>query len=791
MAKKRIPNNALSDMLTGKSGIDVLKDLSDNRTIGKIDYVAMQVNQPSLVFKELITDEEKLIILDRHETFDKALWSEGDVRLTEIFTSSLQSPETKIYYREVYKSEDIDLGPEFTISYGDYYGYSASTGSFGSIPTNVYESKAIYSKYQNLLLGSDKEFFKFKFPNWSNPISSGARIFSAGNSLATNLTTYDSEEQVYFVSNFPLSNWKSVSSGYTFTTALKEDGTLWAWGSNGSGQLGNGTTQSSNVPVQIGTDNDWVFHTSGAFHSFGIKRNGTLWTWGKGSDYRLGTGDDVNVLSPVQITLPFPQTWKHVAAGQGHSLAVAGDGTLWAWGYNSVGQLGTGDNNNKLIPTKIGSDTDWAMVYASISYNGDCFSMALKENGELWGMGANNKHQLGQTLDTSNKSTPIQIPGTYVKASAGESAAMALDFNSKLWIWGKFNSQLFTDPQEVPGAGSDWIDLKISAFNAIGLKSNGSIYTWGANDFGSLGNGTNDSYTSPKSVIFNPIMEEDKKVDIKNILSFDTSDYGDYDENTDTYTKYGSFSTIISKYDFNENEYQESDFIYVINVNRDRYKDLIKPGSWQLSLLPVDKYNRPITGSIPITLIDDSQLSNYDVDKKDVYNVYSGSLKDGFYVDSYSVPYGLFYPNQGIIVINGRSIYSFASIFTNRTPPTSSGQFEYSSNADTLFTSISASMKYNPSLYYFQGTSSERIESSYIFVRIKSDEFNYTNNPTYVTQPNGTIHPKYRNNDFGLTYITTIGLYDDEENLVAVAKLSRPIKKTIEKEMVIKIRIRY
>ena len=83
------------------------------------------------------------------------------------------------------------------------------------------------------------------------------------------------------------------------------------------------------------------------------------------------------------------------------------------------------------------------------------------------------------------------------------------------------------------------------------------------------------------------------------------------------------------------------------------------------------------------------------------------------------------------------------------------------------------------------------MESSFIFVRIKSDEFNYTNNPSYVDTDNGVIKPKVKNDNFGLTYITTIGLYDDEENLLAVAKFSRPIKKTIEKDMVVKIRIRY
>lgn len=791
---KRIQNNLLSDTLTGRTGIDVLKDLSDNRTIGKIDYVALQVNQPSLVFKEFITDEEKLAIYDRHETFDSALWSEGDVRLTAVFTSSLQSDETQIYYKNIYKSEDESLGPEFSISYGDYYGYGSTTGSFGDIPTNVYESKAIYSKYQNMLLGSDTELFKFNFPSWSKSFNGLARPYSAGKSINVNLTTYTKESYRSFISNFPLADWKSVSSGYTFTTALREDGTLWAWGSNGEGTLGDGTGNDSRIPVQIGTDSNWVFHTSGASHSFAIKRNGTLWVWGKGSEYRLGTNSTSNVLSPVQITLPFLKTWKHAAAGNGHSLAIDTDGKLWAWGYNTSGQLGLGNTTSPVgVPQQVGTDTNWSKVYTNTHPSGDCFTLVLKENGELYGMGFNENYELGLNDDSSPVVTPTRIgTETYTVVSPTGFGGFGIKSDGSLWKWGYFLGDTELEPVIFQQAGYGWTDVKSSIHSVIGMKSNGSVYTWGDNEFGNLGLGEDSNLTqdTPLFCKIDPLLEEDK-IGNRNIISVTTSDYADAGSNNLDIDKQGSFSTILSKYNIDEKYYEESDYIYVININRDRYKDSVKPGTWQLSLIGVDSHNMPLTGSFPTTLIDDSILSNIGVDNRDVYNVYSGSLQDGLYTGSFSVPYGLFYPNQGIIVLNGRSLYSFNSVFTNRSRPYEITPFEKSSNAETLYTSISASMTFDSSSYYFQGASTERIEASYIFVRIKSDEFNYTNNPTYVTGSNGFIHPKYRNNDFGLTYITTIGLYDKDENLVAVAKLSKPIKKTIEREMVIKIRIRY
>ena len=121
-----------------------------------------------------------MVIYDRHEDYDAALWNGLNVKLTSIFTSSLQSPETKIYYRNVYDSMDTSIDPEFTISYGDYYGYGSSTGSFGRILSSVTESKAIYSKYQNLLLGTDENLFKFKRPSWHTESEIYSRVYLTG-----------------------------------------------------------------------------------------------------------------------------------------------------------------------------------------------------------------------------------------------------------------------------------------------------------------------------------------------------------------------------------------------------------------------------------------------------------------------------------------------------------------------------------------------------------------------------------------------------------------------------------
>ncbi|MBI5307691.1 MAG: hypothetical protein HZB37_04995, partial [Planctomycetes bacterium] len=140
-----------------------------------------------------------------------------------------------------------------------------------------------------------------------------------------------------------------ISVGDHHTLAVKSDGTLWAWGYNGYGALGDGTTTQRNAPVQIGTDTMWVSVSGGRFYTLAVKSDGTLWAWGN----NIGN-------APVQIGTD--TKWVSVSAGANHKLAVKSDGTLWAWGFNMYGQLGDGTNTDKYAPVQIGTDTKWVSV---------------------------------------------------------------------------------------------------------------------------------------------------------------------------------------------------------------------------------------------------------------------------------------------------------------------------------------------------------------------------------------------------------------------------------------------
>ncbi|MCI5195002.1 MAG: hypothetical protein D3919_01975, partial [Candidatus Electrothrix sp. AW5] len=123
-----------------------------------------------------------------------------------------------------------------------------------------------------------------------------------------------------------------VAAGANHTVIIKDDGSLWAWGTNGHGQLGDGTTINKNSPVQIGTDIDWQAVAAGYYHTVALKTDGSLWAWGTNGHGELGDGTTSQRNSPVHIGTD--TDWQAVAAGYYHTVALKTDGTLWAWGYN-------------------------------------------------------------------------------------------------------------------------------------------------------------------------------------------------------------------------------------------------------------------------------------------------------------------------------------------------------------------------------------------------------------------------------------------------------------------------
>lgn len=185
--------------------------------------------------------------------------------------------------------------------------------------------------------------------------------------------------------------------GAEYVVALKNDGTLWSWGYNALGGLGNGTSANQFLPTQVGTDNNWAKIAAGAYHTIAIKNDGTLWSWGGNFQGELGydTGSSIAQNTPIQIGASID--WSKIIAGTFHTIAIKNDGSLWAWGGNARGQLGDGTTVNKNTPIQIGNTTDWTNISG-----GGFHTLALTSNNFLYTCGANDYLQLGN--ESSNDS---------------------------------------------------------------------------------------------------------------------------------------------------------------------------------------------------------------------------------------------------------------------------------------------------------------------------------------------------------------------------------------------------
>jgi len=299
--------------------------------------------------------------------------------------------------------------------------------------------------------------------------------------------------QVGLLSN--TTNWVAVATGDDHTLALKSDGSLWSWGANQDGQLGDGSTVYKTHPVRIGGGNDWTSVAAGGTSSFALKANGELWAWGGNATGQLGDNSIVNRNSPVRIGTG--TNWKAVAAGEFHTLALKADGTLWAWGNNIKGQLGNGTTTASSNPVRIGTTSDWTAAAA-----GGSSSFAMKVDGSLWAWGLNDYGQLGiGVTDGAAHSTPVKVTPErdWAAISAGNLHVLAIKRNGTLWAWGDNTSGQLGDgtrtnrntPTRIasPAAIADIVAVAAGAFHSVSLKANGELYAWGDNGSGQLGNG--------------------------------------------------------------------------------------------------------------------------------------------------------------------------------------------------------------------------------------------------------------------------------------------------------------
>ena len=335
-----------------------------------------------------------------------------------------------------------------------------------------------------------------------------------------------------------------IVSGLNHTVALKSDGTVWTWGYNNYGQLGNGTNESSNEPIQVEIENV-VDVAAGHYFSIALKADGTVWAWGYNNYGQLGQGDTNKVYNPIQVKGVNGEGYlgniTKISARGSKWLALLDTKEVVGCGYNLDGDLGDNTTTNRYTPVYmlnyngVGNVTNIKDI--EMGANG---TIILKEDGTVWGTGYNGEGELG--IGHNNKTTKIQqvkdstgkdVLSNIIQISIGATHTLALDSEGNIWSFGHNNyGQLGINnltnknlPQRVLGIDGignlqNIVSISAGKYTSFAIDDEGQVYSWGYNNYGQLGLNNKTTYKAPKKVL-----DENGNIGLNNVIL--ASSYGE------------------------------------------------------------------------------------------------------------------------------------------------------------------------------------------------------------------------------------------------------------------------
>jgi alpha-tubulin suppressor-like RCC1 family protein len=322
-------------------------------------------------------------------------------------------------------------------------------------------------------------------------------------------STLSKSSPVSIVGGF--SDWCMASAGESHIVAQRHNSSIWSWGCNSSGQLGNNSTADRSSPVSVtGAITSWCQVSAGVCHTMAVSTAGTAWSWGNAVAGKLGDNTTVNKSSPV-IVAGNISDWCMLSAGSRHSLGISATGGLWAWGGGGYGALGNNCTVNASSPVSVVTDfSDWCLISANGTGISRPHSLALRSNGTAWTWGHGQFGRLGDG-GVTDRSSPVSVVGNidiWCQGTTGQAHTTAVTTTGSIWAWGYGRCGRLGDgtttnrssPVIVTGGITSWCSVDAGAEHTVAVQTDGTAWAWGCNGSGRLGDGTTITKLSPVSV---------------------------------------------------------------------------------------------------------------------------------------------------------------------------------------------------------------------------------------------------------------------------------------------------